>query len=131
MTKNILEDFVKYAPAKNVQAADRLIALKKQNKLWEVVEGCFDIWASKNPKEWKSFLIHVDDVRNSRKATRGFRGVSKDKETGAFIEYTLDIPQDVVYMLRILYSPDELPMDKAFFRQLARRFPKFRVSHKL
>jgi hypothetical protein len=131
MAKNILEDFVKYAPAKDVQAADRLIELKKQNKLWEAVELCFEIWARRNPKEWKSFLFHVDEVRETRKTTRGFKGVSRDKETGGYTQYLLDIPQDVVYMLRKLYTPDELPMDKKFFNQLARRFPKFRVSHKV
>lgn len=131
MTNNVLEDFVKFAPAKYVQAADKLLELKKQNKLWEVVEGCFNIWASKHPREWKSFLVHVEEVRETRKVTKGFRGVSKDKETGGYTEYLLDIPQDVVYMLRVIYSPDELPMDKKFFSQLARRFPKFRVSHKV
>lgn len=127
---NVLQDFVKYAPAKNVQAADKLLKLKSENKLWEVVEECFKIWADKHPKQWKSFLFHLRDVKESRKRTKGFSGVSRDKETGGYIEYTLDIPQDVIYMLRVIYSPDELPMDKKFFRELGRRFPKFRVSRK-
>ena len=126
-----MQDLIKYAPARDVQAADRLLKLKKENKLWEVVEECFNIWASKHPDEWRSFLFHVKDVRDSRKVTKGFAGVTKDKEHGGYIEYTLDIPQDVIYMLRVVYTPDELPMDKKFFRQLARRFPKFRVSHKV
>ena len=125
----MLQDLVKYAPAKNVQAADKLLKLKKENKLWEVVEECFNIWSKKNKGEWKAFLFHVEEVRETRKRTKGFRGVTKGKD-GGYIEYTIDIPQDVIYMLRVLYTPDELPMNKQFFRSLAKKFPKFRVSGK-
>jgi len=124
-----MDDLVKYAPAKTVQAADRLLRLKKENKLWEVVEECFNIWSSKHPTEWKSFLFHVQEIRETRKSTKGFRGVTKGKD-GGYIEYTMDVPQDVIFMLRVLYTPDELPMDKKFFRQLGKRFPKFKVSGK-
>jgi hypothetical protein len=123
-----LDEF-KYAPAADVELADKLIRLKQENKLWEVVELCFDHWAKKNPEEWKSYIVEVQNIRDTRKTTKGIRGVSKSPE-GSYVEYTLDIPEDVIYMLRVLYTPDELPMDRQFFRKLGRRFPKFRVSGK-
>ena len=122
-------DEFRYAPATDVQAADRLLTLKKTKDVWEVIEECFKIWADKHPKEYKSFLFHVQEVRETRKRTKGFRGVTKGKD-GGYIEYTMDIPQDIIYMLRVLYTPEELPMDKKFFRKFAKKFPKFKVSGK-
>lgn len=114
-------------PAKAVNAADRLIAMKKTHNVWEVIDEVFKVWSSHHPEKWKSFVWNVRDVKETR-IDKKF-GTSKTK--GSNLRYYIDIPQDVIYMLRTLYTPDELPMNSKFFREFAKRFPKFKVVDKV
>jgi hypothetical protein len=124
----------KYAPASAVQLADKLLQLKKTQNPWEVIKFVVKSWAGSNPKTWRSHIVHVKGIKDSRKVTRvgtkEFTGVSKDKVTGAYLRYTLDIPEKVIYIIRKLYTPEELPMDKKFYYKFGRLFPAFRISER-
>lgn len=111
-----------------LQAADRLIKLKKEKPFWEVVEGVVSVWHKQNPKKWKSYLLSVKEFG---KIQKNKYGSSKDKETGGILRFTVDVPEPIVQMLRMLYTPEELNMDKAFWRGFARRFPVFQVAGKI
>jgi len=111
-----------------VQAADRLIKLKKTANLWEVVGEVLEVWKKRNPKVWKAHVITVKDLRQTRKDEYAS---TKDKETGGYLRYTVDVPEQVVMMLRMLYSAEELPMNKEFWREFAKRFPAFSVAEKI
>lgn len=91
---------------------------------WPVIEECFKVWESTNPREWKSYLLDVEDERQNQKNPHGS---SKLKS----VRHIIDIPQKVMYMIRTLYSADELPMNQMFIRELARRFPRYRVAKKI
>jgi hypothetical protein len=110
----------------DIEAATRLIQLKEKHgsDVWPVVEECLRIWIAKKPQEYKSFLLDLKDMRE----TRSNKYASSKTE---MFRYTLDIPETVVYMLRKLYTTSELPMDKKFFRTWARKFPKMRVAEKI
>jgi len=114
----------------DVLAADSLIELKKKSGTnpWPVIEKAIEIWASREPGTWKSYLVRLDNVRNTRKDKKF--GSTYDKYYGGYLRYTLDIPEKVIYMLRVLYTPDELPMNKTFFNEWARRFPKMKIAEK-
>lgn len=131
--KNIQDDY-RWAPAKTVQAADKLIELKKNKGPWEVIAEIIKIWRSTHPTQYDSYIINLEGVKQSRKVTsvggKQFSGVSKDK-SGAYLQYKLDIPEKVVYMIRTLYNPEELPMDKKFYQTWAKKFPKMVVSTKV
>jgi hypothetical protein len=110
----------------DIQAIEHLVKLKQKNlsNYWPVVEECIRIWASKKPREYKSFLIDLQDMRETRSDKYG------TSKTGMF-RYTLDIPETVHHMLRKLYTTQEMPMDKKFFRDWARRFPKMKVAERI
>lgn len=115
----------------DVIATDRLIELKKSSGTnpWPVISEILKIWADKSPKEWKSYLIRLQDIKRTRK-DRKFAS-TYDKVNKGYLRYILDIPQKVISMIRCLYTADELPMNRKFFIEFARRFPRLKVAEKL
>lgn len=117
----------------DLSAVDRLSKLKSASGLnpWPVIEECLKIWSEKNPKKWESYLYYIKDIKETRKeyslGGKRFKGVTKDKKFDGFISYTVDIPQPVMYMIRCIYTPEELPMNKEFFSDFIRKFPKFAI----
>ena len=116
-------------PGKVVKAADFVLHLEELKKKhgrdpWPVIETLLNFWADQNPTRFKSFLYQMEETRASRADK-----VHGESRGGAF-RYTLDIPQDVMYMIRHVYSVEELPMDKQFFHEWGVRFPKTKVAEK-
>ena len=95
---------------------------------WPAIELIIKHWSESNPKKWKSYLIDVSDLRETRKDKK--YGSSKDKVTGGYLRYTLDLPQEIMMRIRKVYNVDELPMNREFFHEFARRFPSMRVAEK-
>lgn len=96
---------------------------------WPVVEECLNFWASQFPERYNSLLINIKNTRETRKEKK-FASTT-DKITGGILRYTLDIPQEVILMLRCLYSADSLPMNREFFQEFAKKFPRFKIAEKL
>jgi hypothetical protein len=123
----------RYAPKKVVTGVDRILKLKKTLPQWEVIAEIVNFWASLNPSQYDSYLVRLRDIKATRKkttiGTKEFVGISKDKGTGGYINYMVDVPVKVMSMIRIVYNSNELQMDKKFFRKFGRKFPAFRVSH--
>ena len=115
----------------DVRAVDALVKLKRESgsNPWPVIEMCLEIWKSSNPNEWKSFLVDLGKTKVTRK-DRKFAS-TYDKVHGGYLRYTLDLPEKVVYMIRALYSSDELKMDREFFIEFAKRFPLLKVAERL
>ncbi len=110
----------------DVLAVDKLLLLKQKNptNYWPVIEACLNIWAVKKPTEYKSFLFELQDMKQTR------RDKFASSKSGMF-RYTLDVPEMVIYMLRKLYTIEEMPMDKKFFRSWAKKFPKMRIAERI
>ena len=72
----------------------------------------------------------LDFIKKSGKETsvgnKVFTNVSRYE--GGLLQKKLDIPSRVIYMIRKMYSPEELPMDESFYQEWARRFPLMVVS---
>lgn len=132
--KNItdLPDY-KMAPLRVIRAADKLLKMKAKHNVWTVIKEVLKIWSELNPKQYKSHLVEVSDVKKSRKTTsvgsKHFSGISK--AGGSYNAYLLDIPEKVIYMIRTIYSPEELPFDKKFYKEFARRFPAYKVMERI
>src|SRR3990167_8091252 len=109
--------------AKHYQAADKLVEMRKKKLLWDVIDEIIHIWKASKPKEWKAHLIDISDKRETRKDPKF--GTSKT-ESSSF-RTLLDIPEKVYRMIRSLYSVDELPMDRKFFREFGKRFPEMKI----
>jgi hypothetical protein len=129
MDINLAQENLKWAPAKTVSAADKLIELKKNKDVWEVIRAIVQMWQETNPKEYDSFIYTLEHTKQTRKVTKGFRGVSYDKETGGNLRYKLDIPVKVIYMIRRLY-PD-MNLDKDFYNKWEKVFPKMVIMEKV
>ena len=112
-------------------ATERLLKLKETSgsNVWPVIEECIKIWSSSAPNTWRSFLYEIEQTRETRKDQEF--GSSVDKSTGQMLRYTLDIPEKVMYMLRVLYTPDELPMSRDFYIAFAKHFPAFKIAEKI
>jgi hypothetical protein len=114
--------------------ADKLIQLKRTKSKWEVINFIVESWAKTNPRSWRSHIVNLQSIKQSRKlttvGTKQFSGVSKDKATGGYLRYALDIPEKVIFIIRKLYTAEELPMDKEFFSQFGKRFPIFVISER-
>ena len=87
------------------------------------------MWESTNPGHWEAHLVGVYDLRATRKDSKFASTI--DPNTGGILRYTLDIPEKVMYMIRMLYSVEELPMDRKFFLEFGRRFPNLKVASHL
>ena len=129
--KYIYDQFGRKINLDDVRAVEHLEKLKKRsgNNPWPVIEECFKIWEAKKPREYKSHLTYINDVRETRK-DRKFAS-TKDKTTGGILRYTVDIPLTVMYMIRLLYSNAELPMNREFFLEFARKFPNYKIAEKI
>ena len=124
----------RYAPQKVVTAADRIISMRRTKGHWEVITEIIKLWASLKPSHYQSYLVSLANTKSSRKSTwvggKEFTGVSKDKDTGGYLAYTVDVPVKVMAMIRKVYDAEDLPMDKKFFYEFGKRFPLFRVMQK-
>lgn len=115
----------------DVLAVNKLLKLKIESGTnpWPVIEQIIHIWSSKNPQRWEAYLFKLKEIKETRKDRK--YGSTKDKITGGYIRYLLDIPQPVMKMIRALYDPNELPMNTEFFHEFAKRFPNMRVAEKV
>jgi hypothetical protein len=115
----------------DLQAVQKLETLKKENGSdpWPVIEECFHIFEQRHLQEYKSYIIHLDNIRKTRKDPK--YASTKDPISGGYLRYTLDIPEPVMRMIRGVYNPDELPMNKEFYTEFARRFRNYRIAEKM
>lgn len=107
-----------------VTFVEKLLDLRKKEGPWEVIELIIKYWSESDPVRYKSFVIDVKDKRETRANKFG------SNKSGA-VRSTLDIPEDVIRMIRAVYKPEDLVMDKKFFNEMWKRFPVFRVAENL
>ena len=110
-----------------VGAADKLIKLKSENKVWESIEEIVKIWADSKPHEYQSYVFDITNIRETMYDPK----FGTTKEKGSNLRRYLDIPDTVMKMIRLLYNPEELPMDKDFFIRWGKSFPKMMVVQKI
>jgi hypothetical protein len=105
---------------------DKIFKLKEKSASnpWPVIEEIINVWASKKPGKWRALLLDVGDLKDTRATDYGS---SKTKST----RYLVDVPEEIVTWIRVVYNPDELPMNKKFWRTFANKFPSLRVAKKL
>lgn len=117
----------------DIRAVDHLFKLKQENgsNPWPVIEECFKIWEAKNPGSWKAFLVNVEETRSTRSNDFASSDPKKDTVHNGILRYTLDLPEHVVYMIRCVYNPNELDMNRDFFIAFAKRYPGFKVAKKI
>ena len=118
-------------------AADQILKLKERSgsNPWPVIERILEVWSERHPDKWESYLVYLKEIKDTRKVTSVggslWRGVSKgDKDNNAITVYAMDIPQPIMFMIRAVYNTSELPMNKEFFAEFGRHFPRFKILEK-
>ena len=130
MSTFIFDQFGIRRKLSDLNAVERLFKLKEKSgsNPWPVISECINIWQSTNPREYKSFLFDLGTMKQTRKNKYAS---STDKVTGGILRYTLDIPEKVMFMIRCIYSPQELDMNHEFFVAWAKKYPQMKVAEKL
>jgi hypothetical protein len=127
-------DAYKYTSLSHYKTADHLIKMKNTKDMWTVIGEVLRVWSKEKPREYKSFLVSHKDLKSSRKSSKvghsRFTGVTRDKKTGGILRFSYSIPVKVMTIIRKLYPAEVLNMDKEFFEEFGKRFPKFRISEK-
>ena len=103
-------------------AADKIMKTSQKKGVWGVIGEIINIWAQANPKRWDSYLIHLKDIKKTRK-----NKFASTREHERYLRYLVDVPIGVIKMIRIMYPPDKLKMNKKFWRLFAKKFPMFTV----
>lgn len=112
----------KMVNAEDALFAERIIMLSKKQDMWSVIEEIVTYWQTTNPKQFKSFLIDVDEKKQTRAKSTGASSSSN-------MRYLVDIPIKLYAMIKAVY-PDII-QEKDFFRNFAKRFPRYRVAERL
>ena len=104
--------------------ADKLLKLKSEKSMWEVIDEVISWWIKTRPTQWKAHLIEIKDLKETR--TNKWAS-TKDKS----LRYVLDIPEKIMLIIRKLYNTQECPMDKRWMLKFARRYPSMVVAEKV
>ena len=118
--------------SKDIQAVDNLIKLKRENQtnIWVVIDAVVDFWSRRNPKEWQSYLVEIGAERDTRANPKfADNRYSKEKGSGE-LRFLVDVPHQVIGMVRMLYNVNELPMTKQFWLTFGNRYPVFKIPEK-
>src|SRR5689334_2830009 len=117
----IYDKFNRPHKLEDLNAVEAVFKLKQKSgsSPWPVIEKLIKIWSSKNPQKWDSYLYYLEETKKTRKVTAygnsQFSGMTKnDKVHGGILRYTVDMPEPLYMMIRMVYSHEELPMDKEF-----------------
>ena len=114
--------------ADDVSLVDKVIETKNNKGVWETIEFLVNAWMKKTPEEFEGFRVQIDAYRDGLFDPKyGQTSGGKDMER----RFTMSFPQSLYLMIRSIYKPDELNMDKKFLAEFARRFPFFRIPEKL
>ena len=129
----IYDQFGQKRKLSDIRAVDNLFRIKQNNagNPWPVIDEILKLWEAKAKKlnQWDSYLFNLESTKETRK--NDFAASKADPVHGGILRYILDIPEFVIYALRMVYNIDELPMDKKFNEEFARRYPKFKVAQKI
>lgn len=117
-------------PAQAIKAADFILHIEKLKSKsgtdpWPVIEAIVDFWVDQSPTRYKSYLYQLEDTRETRLDSK----FAESK--GGMFRYTLDIPADIMYIIRRVYTVEELPMDREFFIRWGKKFKKMKIAEKI
>lgn len=107
--------------------ADKLVEMRKKADHWKVIDELVNAWSQKTPEEFHAYKVYIDDTRNVQIDPKF--GQTKDKTQDRRLK--LVFPQSLMQMIRAVYKPQDLAMDKKFFDEFARRYPFFKIPEKL
>lgn len=117
----------KLRDADTVDFVDKLFELKESRGPWDVIDYLVEYWMIVSPEEANGFMVEIDNMREVQIDPK--YGQTKDKNMDRRLIVIL--PQLLQQMIRRVYTVQELPFDKNFFVEFARRYEQFKIPEKV
>lgn len=118
----------KLRKARDVALADKVLETKKNKGLWVTLELLVNAWLKDSPEDFEAFKFQIDAYRDGLFDSKyGQTAGGKDMDR----RFTMVFPEKLFFMIRSIYKPTELNMDRKFYTKFATRFPMFRIPEKL
>ncbi len=128
MGRILIQENGKIRDYADVELAEQIIEKRNKKGPWEVIDDLVKVWSERSPENVKAIGINVDQYRETQKDKKYAQTkLGQDQER----RFLLSFPYDLMMMIRSQYKAQELPFDKQFFRDFAKRYPAFRVPEKL
>ena len=112
----------------DIELVDKLLALRKKGDPWETLDELIKAWVKKSPEEVEAVKVDLGDQREIL-ADKEFGQTLGGKDFGRRL--VVLFPTTLQAWIRKMYSIEELPFDKKFYKEFARRYPGFRVAQKV
>lgn len=126
--KLLIADNGKVRNSDDVELAEKAMEAKEKEGPWGVIDVLIRAWGERAPEQVQALRIELDDHRellDDKKFGQTLGG--KDFER----RFTLVFPQNLQLMIRSIYKADELPFDREFYQEFARRYPFFKVAEEV
>ena len=106
----------------------KIFDIKQQGDPWAVIDELIKYWLKKTPEEAEAVKIDVADQREMLiDKEYGSTTGGKDLER----RFTLLFPTTLSLWIRKVFGTDELPFDRKFYKEFAKRYPGFKIPEKV
>ena len=114
--------------ASGVSLAEKVAEMKRQGKTWDIIDLLVESWTKENDgKEFAAYKGFLEETREVQRDRKFGRTENQDQDR----RYIISMPEQLMYMIRGVFRPKELIMDREFFLDFAKRYPFFRIPEKL
>lgn len=127
MSKLFVDDKGRILDAERVELADRVMELKNKKDVWLVINELVNYWIKTTPEDVEAVKMNISDAReNLTDKKYGETKGGKDFDR----RFQLIFPTRLNLLIRAVYPAEELPMDRQFYRDFAKRYPGFKIAEK-
>jgi hypothetical protein len=125
MGQLIISENGRVRKADDLELAEKIIDTKLAKDHWAVIDELIKAWSERSPEQVQALKIEIDDHRETLQDKKfGQTMGGKDFER----RFTLVFPLTLQSMIRSVYKAEELPFDREFYREFAKRYPFFKVA---
>ena len=112
----------------DVELAEDIVKTRNQKDHWAVIDKLIKTWEERTPDEVQAIKINLSQYKESLDDKEfGQTRLGKEQER----RFSLVFPLQLQNMIRTLYSADDVPFSKEFYREFSKRYPRFRVAEKI
>lgn len=123
-----IEENGKLRKSEDVELVDKIIELRKKADHWAVLDELIKAWVKKSPEEVEAVKVDVGDQREML-IDKEFGTTAGGKDFGRRL--IVLFPTNLQAWIRKVYNTTELPFDKKFYQEFAKRYPGFKVADKV
>lgn len=112
----------------DLEAVNKIVEERRKNNTWAVIDLLVNLWAKRAPDEVKAININLEEYKASLQdkefaTTKGGGDMER--------RFMLSFPNRLMQMIRTQYESEELPFDKKFYHDFAKKYPFFMVAEKI